>query len=80
VTMKQLADAITSIEPAARVRFAESASDQPFVSRVSGARVSRDLGFRLTSLDAALRHHMDQARVTRGLEPRYGAGSASPNS
>ena len=79
VTMKQLAGAITSIEPTARVRFAESASDQPFVSRVSGARVSRDLGFRLTSLDAALRHHMDQARVARGLEPRYRAGSASPN-
>jgi nucleoside-diphosphate-sugar epimerase len=79
VTMKQLADAIISIEPAARVRFAESASDQPFVSRVSGARVFRDLGFRLTTLDAALRHHMDQARVARGLEPRYRAGSASPN-
>lgn len=78
VTMQQLADVVTSIEPAAVVRFDPSASDQPFVSMVSGALAARDLGFRLTPLDAALRHHMDQARAARGLEPQYEVYNAGP--
>lgn len=77
VTMRELADTVIAIEPAARVGFDAAAPDQPFVSRVSGARAEADLGFRLTPLPDALRDHMDAARTVAGHAPRYTPRSTS---
>jgi UDP-glucose 4-epimerase len=76
VTMAELADAVRAIEPGAEVTFDENAASQPFVSRVSGARAHRDLGFRMTPLDSALRRHMDQALALRGSPARYAQAAA----
>lgn len=74
--MAELADAVRAIEPRADVTFDEGAASQPFVLQVSGARTDRDLGFRMTPLDSALRRHMDRALALRGSPVRYAAAKA----
>jgi nucleoside-diphosphate-sugar epimerase len=71
VTMRELAEVVTGIEPGSRISCEPSAPDQPFVSRVSGELAAAELGFRLTPLEESLRTHMDTARAARGLGPRY---------
>ena len=69
VMASQLAEIVRHWLPEAKISFDESKPTTPLIDRMSGARLEREIDFKLRSLAEGVRAHINETRISAGLKP-----------
>ncbi len=68
-SLREIASTVSSVLPEAQISFMPDASGFEQINRMTGRRLSADLGYKTPPLETSIRHQIDTARRERQLQP-----------